>query len=330
MAYLKSMEDLYTRLDQVGFDATFVRARVLPEWWKDSLASVPSNRALAEAAISRVLGIPVSALRNHKAKLALPDPGAVRLKRRRGTATKDLRTSIHLARQVTRALVKELPSLQPFGGLKTPKQLRSVILSTREYVDLEALLEVAWAEGVAVFHLSSLPRTAKKFSGIASFCDSVPVIVLASGRDSSPWLAFHLAHELGHVFLGHVVPGSDPLADADIDTRDADDQEVTADEFACELLTGAPRLTASPIPGLTAPKLAEQARALGSRDKIDPGVIALIYGRNAGRMPVAQSAIKLMGMDRGAHEKITRALKSRLPDELPEAPARCLSLVIAA
>ena len=141
MAYLKSMEDLYTRLDQVGFDATFVRARVLPEWWKDSLASVPSNRALAEAAISRVLGIPVSALRNHKAKLALPDPGAVRLKRRRGTATKDLRTSIHLARQVTRALVKELPSLQPFGGLKTPKQLRSVILSTREYVDLEALLE---------------------------------------------------------------------------------------------------------------------------------------------------------------------------------------------
>src|SRR5262245_18124259 len=66
------MNDLYKRLRRVGFDEEFVRKNLLPDWWDDSLATVPSNRALAEASISRMLGFSVGDLRNQKQELQLP------------------------------------------------------------------------------------------------------------------------------------------------------------------------------------------------------------------------------------------------------------------
>ena len=48
MTYAKPMKDLYERLRDVGFDASFVRYRILPEWWEDELAEKPANRAMGE------------------------------------------------------------------------------------------------------------------------------------------------------------------------------------------------------------------------------------------------------------------------------------------
>src|SRR6185503_20382966 len=64
-AQILVMNDLYRRLRQAGFDKAFVKRNLLPDWWDDALADVPANRAVAEAAISRMLGFPVAALRNH-------------------------------------------------------------------------------------------------------------------------------------------------------------------------------------------------------------------------------------------------------------------------
>src|SRR5687767_9398654 len=66
------MRDLYKRLRAIGFDEKFIRERVLPDWWDDSLGTVPSNRALAEAAIARALALPVGVLRDPSASLRLP------------------------------------------------------------------------------------------------------------------------------------------------------------------------------------------------------------------------------------------------------------------
>src|SRR3982751_6031991 len=66
------MKDLYKRLRAVGFDEDYVRRNLLPDWWDDSLAAVPSNRAIAEASISRMLGFPIGDLRNEKQALQLP------------------------------------------------------------------------------------------------------------------------------------------------------------------------------------------------------------------------------------------------------------------
>src|SRR5690606_2614105 len=49
-----------------------VKTLYLPDWWEDDLASVPSNRAIAELCISRATGIPIADLRNPECELSLP------------------------------------------------------------------------------------------------------------------------------------------------------------------------------------------------------------------------------------------------------------------
>ena len=192
------------------------------------------------------------------------------------------------------------------------------------------MLQFTWQNGIVVLHLAELPKATKKFSGMAMFCGKTPVVVLACGRDSPPWVAFHLAHELGHILLGHVTVGSSPLADGDIDQLDQDADEKAADEFACGVLTGFPSLGADAIYGLTASKLVDKAKSIAARRGIDPGTVALVYGRNAKRIPVAQNALKMMGLDHGAHAKIGAALAKHLQlDDLSESTERFLSLLSA-
>jgi hypothetical protein len=186
----------------------------------------------------------------------------------------------------------------------------------------------AWRHGIAVLHLAALPR-GKKFSGLAQFCGPTPAIVLASGFRSPPWLAFHLAHELGHILLGHVTPESGALVDSDVDKLSNDEDERAADRFACEILTGKAEPAFSPTYGLTGPKLADAAKEYGKKNRVDAGVVALIYGRSAQRMPAAQNALKLLNLNSGAHERIAHWLDIHLPPahELPEFAGRCLDLV---
>lgn len=328
MNYPKPMKDLYERLRDVGFDASFVRNRILPEWWDDELAETPANRAMAEAAVSRMLGFPIDQLRYAERSLKLPAVSDVRLKRHKGTKAKEVQPAILLAEQTAKATLSALPELPPFGGRLSALEMRQRVLADRYSVDLDGLLKFAWSHGIVVLHLAELPKATKKFSGLALFCGQTPIIVLACRRDSPPWIAFHLAHELGHILLGHVAEGQPPLADSDIDQIDKDVEELAADEFACAALTGHPAIRVEPIYGLTADKLVMWAKRIAAKNSIDPGTVALIYGRNATRIAVAQNALKLMGLDHGAKAKIGAALESRLcRDDLPESTERFLSLL---
>jgi len=320
------MRDLYGRLDTVGYERRFVRAHMLPEWWDDSLAQIPANRALAEAAISRVLGLTIKDLRNPNSPLRLPSINTFRLKQRRGSRPTESLPALVLAQRVAVAVTQALGDVPPFRSTRSADQMRKAILARHELVDLESLLDEAWARGIAVMHMAELPRRGKKFDGMAMFCGKTPVVVLASGRPGPPWIAFHLAHELGHIMGGHVKRGERPLADGDLDKLSADDDERQANRFACTLLTGHEELDLRPKRGMTADRLAASAMEFGRKHKIDAGTVALIYGRQAQRMPVAQIALKTMGMDTGAREKVSAALETRLREDLPESTRRLLSL----
>jgi Zn-dependent peptidase ImmA (M78 family) len=70
------------------------------------------------------------------------------------------------------------------------------------------------------------------------------------GKDSlyPAHVAFYLAHEVGHIALGHIQPGSMVI---DLDRTDladpaVDAEEAAADAFALELLTGLSRPTILP------------------------------------------------------------------------------------
>jgi hypothetical protein len=323
-----SMGDLYARLSTIGFDREFVRSVILPEWWEDSLAHVPANRALAEDVIARHLGISLADLSHPSAALALPSFSHVKFKRYKNRANKTVAPALVVAQRAARILVDAVPTLPEFNLCqRNPVTVRQAILRHSRYVTLASLTEFCWDHGIVVFHLAKTPKKSNLFDGLAMFCGDRPVLVLGSRRDSPAWLAFHLAHELGHVLKQHVTPGSPPLADSDLTSASTDHQEKEADRAACEILTGmpAPRL---PDLKLTAPRLALTVAQEAPERGVDPGVLALIYGRSNDRWGVAQSALKYLSLDSGGRDTLNLSLTKRLnPEDLSESSERFLTVL---
>lgn len=320
------MKDLYKRLRVVGFDEDYVRRNLLPDWWDDSLATVPSNRAIAEASISRMLGFQIGDLRDENQELQLPSVATFKLKHKKNTKPSTIAPAVVVASQAVRAILRVLPPL-PFGGLLSATTVRKEILLGRRFIDLEALIEFAWRIGVPVFHLSEVPKPSKKFAGLAIFSDGRPAIVLASGHDSPAWVCYQLAHELGHIVRGHVSAEAPLLVDGDYDGVDQPDHEDEADQFACEVLTGDPHPNMDAVYGMDGQRLARHANSVAEKSSIDPGVFALVYGKSAARMGVAQNALKVLGLDRGARTAISTAMLRHLPAELPESTERFVLLM---
>ncbi|MEX0654150.1 MAG: ImmA/IrrE family metallo-endopeptidase [Phycisphaeraceae bacterium] len=326
MPYNKHMQDIYKRLKNRGFDASFLRHAVLPDWWEDDLAANPANRALAEATIAKQLGFRVAELRDQGAELSFPALMNFRLRRNGNADAAELRTAALIAQRFARTLCRQCQELPNFPGRLAANDVRRELLKQRPVVDLQALVDFAWSIGVLVAHIhpDRMPKSIRRFQGLAMFCDRRPMILLGHGTDSPPRLAFHLAHELGHLLLGHVTPSDPPLIDSVLEQVDDEPQERDADAFALTILTGLPNpQIAKPQYELSGKKLAAIALSAGPQAGADPGIVALVYGRTNDRWPVAQNALKALGQDHGAHETIARALGDRLHEqEMPESTER--------
>lgn len=282
--------------------------------------------AIAELAIGRILGFSIPELRDRARPLPVRPVAPVKLKRHRKTKPDQLWPAITLAGRTASGIVKSLRTIPSFTGAKAAESVRTEILAHFAGVSLAAIVDYAWSQGIAIIHMKHFPA-GKKPTGIAMYVGETPVVILCSAYDSPAWLAFHATHELGHVFRGHVLPGQQPLADAELDGLDNEPEEVEADEFACRVLSGQGRpAPMAPKYGLTAQKLADQVTFNASLQKADPGFMALAYGLAAGRMPVAQAALKALKLDHGGQAIIDAALRRHLTDELSETAEQFVAL----
>jgi len=320
------MRVLYRRLKAVGFDSRFVRESVLPDWWDDSLAENPANAAIAEMSVARMLGFSVSALRDDGMPLTLPSTSDARLKRTTDVVPAVLAPAVRVAERVVGNLQPCLVGLPSFTGATSASSARATILEHAPDVGLAQLVDFAWRCGIVVAQLADRPAKTGKLHGVAMVCGDRPAIVLTAKSDSPPWLAYHLGHELGHVLLGHVRVGAEPILDANEHPKDSDPEEQQANAFALELLTGFFDLSFSPAYGLTSAGLALKAPVIGKKYRINPGTLALAYGYTAGRIPVAQGALKQLGLDTGAHKILSDRLRSHLDEDLPETVAQAAAL----
>jgi hypothetical protein len=307
-----AMKDLYERLKAVGFDRDFLGRCVLPDWWADNLAEVPANRAMAETVIASRLGLDIRRLANPRAALSLPRPKHVALKRCRDSSLEEVAPAVAICQKLAELAARIARDVPTFGGPRSASEVRQAILEQHPFVDLNSLLAFSWRHGIVVVHLKVQPEGSKRLDGLATFTGKKPVIVLASRRDGPPWLAFHLAHELGHILLGHVVPGKFAVVDGNLEAATGDDKvEKEADAFAVELLTGKSELVFPAILGMTAPKLAEAARRFGEKHRISPDVVTLFYGRSAGRMPAAQLALQWLRLSSGGQARVDAVWRGR-------------------
>ena len=286
-----AMSDIYDRLGKIGFQPSFVRSCILPDWWEDKLAEVPANRAYAEAAIARHLDIALSDLRNKDARLERQSYASLKLKHRQGVTDDELQAAIILGKRLARIASLSVDTPVRMDNLSALAIRQEILDSGAPWVGFQELLEFCWRIGIPVIKLCRIPSGNKKPDGMAIWMEERPAIVVASGKKQPAWHLFILAHELGHIACGHLVKGQVSV-DSQVKLEATDREEEEANSFAVELLSGDPNLSFSPPRHrINAQQLADTAQSLGNKYKIDPGFIALSYSRSQGFIPLGAAAL---------------------------------------
>jgi hypothetical protein len=174
-------------------------------------------------------------------------------------------------------------------------ELREIILREQPYVRLLDLLSVCWSIGIPVVHLRVFPTLRKRMAAMSVQIDGRYVILLGKDSMYPPHVAFYLAHELGHVALGHLSQDSAivDLETAVLSVPGEDPDEASADRFALQLLTGLgePRVLPK-SKSYNANQLAHAVLNASPGLRIEPGTLALCFGYSTGQWVKANAAMK--------------------------------------
>ncbi|CAD7719740.1 hypothetical protein LMG31886_00490 [Xanthomonas hydrangeae] len=291
---MESAVDFRKRLiRQAGLAPSIVDA-AWPEWWSEQADTSDSAKTELRFSIARKLGLDPRTLLDDQAPRWIWEDAA-RFKSFRG----DVQGHQPAISSFGMALGRILLGATEHADVELPgqmdaAQLRTLMLQNRRIVGLLELVQLAWGLGIPVIHLRAYPLSAKLMSAMSICLNSRFVIFLAKDSQYPAPSAFHLAHELGHIFLRHLAPGQSivdlgGLGDPD---DDADDEEQQADAFAMELLTGDPRLRLHVEgEGRSARQLAEQARLIQREHRIEAGIVALSYGFQTKNWPTAIASL---------------------------------------
>jgi len=307
------MKALRLRLSAAGIKRKYLNETVLPSWWDEELALTPGGFREAAAYISAHLGYSLKSLLDPTKELALSQAGKVKYKKAKGKTDDDVCLSTQIALGLARTVAHAIAEKEPFAGLPAPEEWRPQLLekSDKQWICLRHILRFAWEAGIPVVHLRNLPSDAKKPDALATMVGDRPVIVILSGRKSPSWIAFTVAHELGHIHCGHLKPGQ-TLVDGKIDSQSDEKDEIEANGYAKILLTGFSDLGLSPSSKLGPPQLTALARDFGRKYRVAPGVTALNYGFTTGAWPVAIAALSNLEKNDDASLDLAREMSEQL------------------
>lgn len=308
-----TIQNLYSALREHGLQKKDVKA-ILPSWWEDAIAETPAGLQQAKLIVAKALNLKVRPLVEDPPRVEFDLPEMRRFKLVKGTTEDDVQLAVALARSASKLVLSVYD--QDFQRPGSAADVRKQILATgRPWVDLEGLLEYCWGAGIPVIHLASALMK-RKMDGIAMATRGRPTIVLSS-RKACGYLLFHLAHELGHVALGHLDTNG-AIVDNDINDADGkDDAERAADAYALELLTGKqPKLNLSRY--YPAPVLAKLAVDFGKLHAIDPTHVVLNCAHNGNFWPLCTATLNVLAEGRKDQEIVTKHLLSNVSKELKE------------
>ena len=326
---LKALDD---RLSRAGLTRKYVRETALPGWWDDEVASTPAGYAQGLLLLSRHLGLDIRSLQNDSSPVRLRDFGLCKYKKRDGVGEDELAMCRMMATRAGQLAAEAMST--PYKGIPTSaSEIRQTVLDTGAcWVGLSELLDFCWSAGIPVLHLDHFPKNAKRPDGFVARVDGRPVVVLCVRKKQPAWLLFILAHELGHAALGHISEDGS-IMDYEVDEESQDAEEMEANTFAIELLTGSPtcRLRAADR-WPNAQGLAEEAKRIGRRQMIDPGHVVLNYAHSMGPdfFGVANAALARLNPDANAIALIRGVMADRLDwSNLPDDSSEFLMRVTA-
>lgn len=327
---MTNIQHLYTALGKQGISKQKV-ARILPEWWSTEVEQSPSAAQQAKLYIARALSLRIRPFCETPPRVEFDLPSEKKFKRSAKTTENDVELAVALALSASRIA---LSGIEPSSVAPPPSAsaIRNYILSQgNNWVGLDQLLDYCWRCGIPVIHLAT-DLLGKKMDGIAMSINGRPSIVLSNKR-ASGFLLFHLAHELGHIALGHLASNG-AIVDDEIKKFDndagRDQQEIEADRFAVELLTGNADLRLNLLAMPIAPKLAELAVVYGRQNNIDPTHVVLNCAHNKPQLfPLCVKAANLLGGNESDQALIGRKLFEELSDRLNSEGEHLLRKLIA-
>lgn len=269
---------LRERLKNIGLSDPVITA-AWPAWWSDEAEGSTSARTELRFSLARKLGLdPSSLLEEGEPRFVWHD--LARFKHLSGEGKAEQAAITSFGRALGSVLVTATPTEFTAIGPDALK-LRNLLLRTRPYVDLIDLVLLCWSMGIPVVYLRIFPWPQKRMAAMTVRVADRYAILL--GKDSAypAHVAFYLAHELGHIASGHLEHDR-AIVDFESDELSPDEgdrEELSADRFALELLTG----MASPVilpstDRYTARSLARTVLGASNELRIEPGTLALCFG----------------------------------------------------
>lgn len=283
-----SAGNAFNTLKKMGYSQGFIQ-KLLPEWWDNNLLKTSAGSFQFAMVLRQKLGIGVSFSDSGELLIHNQIDGVL-FKHTKNTLPEQLVIAANLGYAL--GLLASLCIKKYANSLiRDPITLRNTIMRdfNKKNVDFESLLKYCWSIGIPVLFLNDLPKKVKKMMGMAAFCHGRPTIILGFKNNQASRQLFVLAHELGHIACGHVVPGHimvdesihdviDSISDRSLSKKDKEEKE--ADEFALKLIRGN---VIDPVanldPKFNATSLAAYAILESDKLKIDAGHLILSYAK---------------------------------------------------
>jgi hypothetical protein len=263
-----------------------------PEWWSDQAETSVSARTELRLAVARNLGLGPKALVGERVDFVWRD--RARFKHLRAEDEIPIAALNSFGVSVGRSLIEASERAGDLVGIPAAS-LRGILLEMG-VPDLAGLLTVCWAFGVPVAHLRVWPLAQKAMHAMVVGQWGRHAILFSREASYPAMVAFTLAHEIGHIALGHV-PADNMLIDAEDPAGEADhdEEEVAADRYALEVLLGDPdpdiRIDVDTFNHV---ELADAVLRASPEYGIDPGTLALAVAHRRNAWPVAMAAMKLI------------------------------------
>ena len=288
----QSTDELRRELREAGFANPAIDA-VWPKWWSEEAANSIAASTELRYTLARRLGLAPSSLFEGKPRFVWRDEAKFKNLGSVSEHEQAMMASFGIA--VGRSITHDVADATSLVG-RTAGDLRTAILSSSASVGLAEVVSLCWGVGVPVVALSVFPLGIKRMHAMTVSVKDKFAILLARQTGYSAQAAYMIAHEIGHISLGHL-SGSAALLEIEDPIRvpEPDDEERAADRFALTLLTGepAPRIETN-LSEFNATQLAKAAVHAGSNRGIDPGVLALCAGHATGKWGQAFGALKVL------------------------------------
>jgi hypothetical protein len=316
---------LRLRLNRSGLTDAIIDA-AWPSWWREDADVSSSARLELRFSLARKLGLDPSSLldENDEPRFIWRDEARFKNLTTENDQERAVLASFGAALgQVLNAATHENRNITGVSA----SDLRSDLLRGRPFVALHDLLSLSWSVGVPVVHLQVFPLPRKGMAAMTVRTGQQSAILLGKDSNYPAPVAFHLAHELGHIALGHTETGR-VLVDFERDGlhRPGDDEEeLQSDAYALELLTGEPRPQVLPSQdSYSAKELARVALGSASTLQIEPGTLALCFGYSTDDWATANAALRQIYSEaKPVWLEINRVAEAQLdlgslPDELAD------------